>query len=542
MLMFLLVFSLRTCVCILHYPDILPALQAFCDAMVDKFSSIDMKSTSTKTVLELKGELRLICSTADTWELWTQFFDVHTSGDLIDPNTEEKYNEVEGFEMPKILREFFRPLQGLTESELKRCAWHLLYRTEDPKLKYPKIFLQRPKHKPGTYSIKEWCTHRKLKTAAIIMRELHALQPQYQIFDVDGEVNWDHWRVFKQAYNIRGSSMRWLVREHTASLKLKGNKRAKKSETDAQEVNLYRTFLERKKKASFAGSAKFCAVTSIDGKTLFSKWDGVLTRADIREDRLGSPFALIDFRSIPGAKVRGTKDMPFYNPFMGKFMEYKSPAMREPHVWLWIVEQERLSDILELYEKTIKFEYSIYHSTYVPAKTEGIVVINEDRGHRQVGAVSLVFLTYNQLREGRAHIKASTIFKKIYSIPQPSPKELFEETIFTMDPAVELRMEFYVSILQSLAVHGDTVYSVFGGSKFMYAAMVSSLIKLRTLVRKFFCSIVSVIFAFSKNPHIYERTFVNVNAFIFLFFSDNRTLKVLTFTNARSYLLTYDVM
>jgi hypothetical protein len=38
------------------------------------------------------------------------------------------------------------------------------------------------------------------------------------------------------------------VREHTASLKLKGNKWAKKSETDAQEVSLYKTFLERKKK------------------------------------------------------------------------------------------------------------------------------------------------------------------------------------------------------------------------------------------------------------------------------------------------------
>ena len=111
-----------------------------------------------------------------------------------------------------------------------------------------------------------------------------------------------------------------------------------------------------------------------------------------------------------------------------------------------------------------------------------------------------------------------------------------------MDPAVELRMEFYVSILQSLAVHGDTVYSVFGRSKFMYAAMVSYLIRLRTLVRKFFCLIVSVIFAFSKNPNIYERTFVNVNAFIFSIFSYNKTFKLLTFTNARSYLLTYVVM
>jgi hypothetical protein len=264
----------------------------------------------------------------------------------------------------------------------------------------------------------------------------------------------------------------------------------------------------------------------------------LLTRVEIREDRQGSPFALIDFRSIPGAKVRGTKDMPFYNPFMAKFMEYKSPAMREPHVWLWIVEQERLSDILELYEKTIKFEYSIYHNTYVPAKTEGIVVINEDRGHRKVGAVSLVFLTYNHLREGRTPIKASMVFKKIYTIPEPSPKELFHETIFTMDPAVELRMEFYISILQSLTVHGETVYSVFGGSKFMYAAMVSYLSSLRTLVRKFIGLIVSLIFSFSRNPVIYERTFVNINGYIFHSSSYNKTLKSPTFTNARSYLLT----
>ena len=39
--------------------------------MVDKFSSIDMKSTSTKSVMELKGELRLICCNNDTWDLWT---------------------------------------------------------------------------------------------------------------------------------------------------------------------------------------------------------------------------------------------------------------------------------------------------------------------------------------------------------------------------------------------------------------------------------------------------------------------------------------
>ncbi len=68
------------------------------------------------------------------------------------------------------------------------------------------------------------------------------------------------------------------------------------------------------------------------------------------------------------------------------------------------------------------------------------------------------------------YIKASNMFKKIYNIPHPPAKDLLQETLYTVFPALELRMEFYVSNLQSLA----KVYNLFEGSKFMYAAMVSS--------------------------------------------------------------------
>ena len=452
--------------------------------MVDKFSSIDMKSTTTKSVLELKGELRLICCNRDTWELWTQFFDAHSSGDLVNPDTEEKYSSDKTGEAPPLLREFFRSLQGLTESELQRCAVHLLGNTVGRTIPYPKIFLKRPKHKPGTYSIKEWCEHRKMKTSA--MRELSALVPEMHLFLADGDINWANWKVFKSRYNINGASMRSLVKEHIAVLKLKGNKRAKKTETEPEELQRYISFLEKKRNATFEGVARFCVVTTGLERTTFSKWDSSISRAEVREDRRGCPFAILDFRGIPGASRQGAKGVPFYNPFMAKFMEYKSPAMREPHVWLWIVEQEKLSVVTELYDETIKFEYNIFHSTYVPAKTEGIVAINEARGNKQVGAVSLIFLTYNSLRNGRAPVKVSTTFKKIYTIPHPPPKELLQETLYTVFPALELRMEFYVSVMQGLAMSGETVYNVFGGSKFMYAAMVSS------------------------HPKLYERSFVNV--------------------------------
>ena len=135
--------------------------------MVDKFSSIDLKSTTTKFVLELKGEVRLICCNNSIWELWTQFFDRHSSRDLVNPDTKEKYNAEKTCECLPLLRELFRLLQGLTESELQRCAVHAHGNTVGRTLPYPKIFLKRPKHKPGTYSIKEWCDHQKLKTAAM---------------------------------------------------------------------------------------------------------------------------------------------------------------------------------------------------------------------------------------------------------------------------------------------------------------------------------------------------------------------------------------
>ena len=79
--------------------------------MVDKFSSIDMKSTTTKSVLELKGELRLICCNNDTWELWTQFFNAHSSDDMVNPNIKEKHNVDKSAEAPPLLREFLGPYE-----------------------------------------------------------------------------------------------------------------------------------------------------------------------------------------------------------------------------------------------------------------------------------------------------------------------------------------------------------------------------------------------------------------------------------------------
>lgn len=90
------------------------------------------------------------------------------------------------------------------------------------------------------------------------------------------------------------------------------------------------------------------------------------------EDQRGRPFGLIDIICIPGCTRQGVKRTPFCEPFMSKFISIKSLDMRELHVWLWIVEHEKMATVTDLYKAYIKFEYNIFHGTYVPCKTEGI--------------------------------------------------------------------------------------------------------------------------------------------------------------------------
>jgi hypothetical protein len=207
----------------------------------------------------------------------------------------------------------------------------------------------------------------------------------------------------------------------------------------------------------------------------FGTWDTHASRASVRDDPRGCPFAIFDFRSFPGAWKQNTSETPFYDSFFRAFKSYRSPALFEPNVWLWIVEQEMSTSVVQLYTSTMNLQYDLYHSTYIPAKTEGITVVQEARGVKQVGAIQLYFLTHKSSPTGRLPIKANDVFKKVYSLPPPHPKELVEETMYALYPAYELRMDFYIGILKAFTGMSETVYNVFGGTKFVYAALVSSM-------------------------------------------------------------------
>ncbi len=445
-------------------------LQTFSAAIVTKFSSIDMKASAKKTVQDLKGELKLITASEETWKIWVRLFDAHNQGELVNPDTENTYAEDSKAKVPPLLREFFRFLQGLQESELYRVAQHVLCETPRRSLPYPKIFLKRPKHpKPSCYHIREWSEHRKKKTLA--MKELAKELPQYLLTNTEGEIVYDHWRRVKEDYNINGTSMRALVRQASPFLAQRSRKNEKKGAIDDREKELYRFFLDRKKRATFGGIARFCTV---DQKCKIGRWDKHASRASVREDRSGCPFALLDFRQIPGAWKQPNEGQPFYEPFFAAFRAFRSPALFEPNVWLWIVDQEKSAAVVTLFHEKMSTGYELYHSTYVPAKTEGMYIMQEAvAGVKNPEAVALMFLTHRNSPSGREPVKAVAAFRRIYSLDVPYPKELYEELIYTINPSWELRLDFYLGVLKTLCMAGDTVYNVFGGTKFMYAALVS---------------------------------------------------------------------
>lgn len=73
--------------------------------MIDKHSSINMKSATTKFVYDLKGELKFICYKNEPWEMWKTFFDTHIAGNIVNSKIEEKRREI-----PPILKEFLTPM------------------------------------------------------------------------------------------------------------------------------------------------------------------------------------------------------------------------------------------------------------------------------------------------------------------------------------------------------------------------------------------------------------------------------------------------
>lgn len=63
-------------------------------------------------------------------------------------------------------------------------------------------------------------------------------------------------------------------------------------------------------------------------------------------------------------------------------MNFKSSDMRKLHVWLSIVQHEKMAALTNFYKPNMMFKYNIFYNTYMLYKTEKITAMNKACGNK----------------------------------------------------------------------------------------------------------------------------------------------------------------
>ena len=159
---------------------------------------------------------------------------------------------------------------------------------------------------------------------------------------------------------------------------------------------------------------------------------------------------------------------------MSKFVEYASPKLREVDIWLWTVEDRRAEQVYEIVRK-MQPDYAVSKSHYIAAPAEGVYTTLKDKKTKVMNLLCLYFVFKASLLKVENH--PITRMQKLFQVPegQGSSKSLYDEAKYANYHSDELRMEFYLRIMRAFTRRGDCIFNVFGGTKPIFAGMVSSL-------------------------------------------------------------------
>jgi hypothetical protein len=97
----------------------------------------------------VKNEVTIITALDKNFALWSDFITSHSTGELIDPDIQKKFNESKRFDFGprfQLHRKFFKRLGNLSEDEFKKLATHLLNQTLDTVEPWPKVVVHKFKN------------------------------------------------------------------------------------------------------------------------------------------------------------------------------------------------------------------------------------------------------------------------------------------------------------------------------------------------------------------------------------------------------------
>ena len=162
-----------------------------------------------------------------------------------------------------------------------------------------------------------------------------------------------------------------------------------------------------------------------------------------------------------------TKDDACHKPFFKKFIQrlelQRGPGLHDPSVWLWISKNAQRAASAIAYAQSVMTRYALKTSSYRAAKNEQLY-----NRKRALGEVHLFFF----IKKG-SNVNSKSV-KEYYiapNIPYYTVIGQYKEADYRIN-LMELRMEFYLELVQEFCKPGDGVYGIFIGMKFMIACWV----------------------------------------------------------------------
>ena len=199
-------------------------------------------------------------------------------------------------------------------------------------------------------------------------------------------------------------------------------------------------------------------------------------------------LGVLDFRTLPGVenKESSTVDSPYFKEVMLLLQKRKDPTLKDVLAWLFICGDEKeQAQVLRYVEKdkvlsTYEMDFSIYSAGEVDHLGD-IPVANK------LPKVLLVFVQRpgNNVRvpiqdeftcpEFNRYVKACAYSEVEYRLNN-----------------LELRTEFYISLVSSFCTPEDYIYSVFAGGKLTCAAMVSNTLPISAVRAELTCTLIGL--------------------------------------------------
>ena len=169
-------------------------------------------------------------------------------------------------------------------------------------------------------------------------------------------------------------------------------------------------------------------------------------------------------------KGEDSLDKPYYDMFMNMFVATDFPTVTEPPVWLWICgdKETKLKATQLAGMEMFTSNYVKKYSTYEPSKferLEDLPATNKDAR----APVSLLFLVR---KSDKAKFNIPTVFQAPDTPMYTKPRK-YQELQYRIQ-TMELQMEFYLHLFGLFCRVGDTLYSVFNGTKILCAGLVSA--------------------------------------------------------------------